>query len=878
MNCERLNEVRLRMRALLWRRRLERDLEAELDFHLAERARRSGIGPGQALRQFGNPTVCKETLREMWTFRWIEMLRQDAHYAVRTLRKSPGFTIVAALTLALGIGANTAIFSVVDAVILRPLPYPEPARLVELWGNVKRAKVERRGASYPDYVDWRDQSRSFEAMAAFDSGTATLTGDAEPDRITTECVSHPYFDLLGVHASMGRTFRPEEDQVPQRDAVVILSEGLWKRRFGADANIIGKTLRLDTRVFTIIGVMPPWFRGVTDDAEAWIPFMMSGTAQDFAERGSRGFAALARLKVGVSRTQAQSELDVISKGLERAHPDTNEGRAVELAALDQELFGDIRQPLLVLLCAVGFVLLIACTNVANLLLARAESRQREIALRIALGAAHPRVLLQLTTESCVLAVFGAALGLLLARWGVHALMAGSPVTFPSYIHPGMHPYVALFTVIVTAAAGVLIGLAPAAQVRQGNLYEAYKQASGQASGSRGGKSFRGVLVVAEVAFATLLLVGASLMIRSVRQLAAIRPGYDIDHVLALRVGLPRLDAGNGAASAVTAREVLRRVAQVPAVESVAAGTDVPLTGSSAVFYSAEGQPPVTAQNIPRAYAHWVSPEFFKALRIPLVAGRVFTENELSATANVVIVSEAVVKRFWTGQDPIDKRIKIGGIDSKSPWLTVIGVVNDMKYRALPNNPTSDPDLFFPFTERRGFALLVRTPLDPASIAPSVRKALREIEPGSVIFNVSTMSELASRETARSRFTGWLMAIFAAAALLLAMIGIYGVTSYAVALREHEIGIRMALGAARGEVMRMVVGDGMRLIAIGLILGVGCAFVLTGLIATLLYGVTPTDPMAFAAAAVALAGVALVACLVPASRATRIAPASALRNE
>jgi putative ABC transport system permease protein len=650
----------------------------------------------------------------MWTIRWIEMLRQDLRYAARTLGKSPGFTVVAALTLALGIGANTAIFSVVDAVILRPLPYPEPSRLVELWGNVKRAKVERRGASYPDYSDWRDQSKSFDGMAAFDSGGLTLTGADEPERITGEFVSQRYFTLLGMRAALGRTFRPEEDLVPQRDAVIILSDALWKRRFGGDRKIIGRKLQLNgARSYEVIGVMQPWFRGVTDQAEAWIPFMMTGSAQDMAERGSRGFAALARLRAGVTQAGAQAELDGLSKRLEKAWPVTNEGRAVEISPLSQELFGDIRKPLLVLLCAVGFVLLIACTNVANLLLARSETRQREIAMRVALGAGRGRVLLQLITESCVLAVLGAAAGLLLAHWGVKALMAGSPVTFPSYIQPGIDPRVALFTVLVTFACGVVLGLAPAAQVRAGNLYETFKQVSSHSADHRGGKRFRAALVVAEVAFALLLLIGAGLMIRSVQQLAAIRPGYDIQHILTLRVALPRLaPVTPGALPApdarvvATASEVLRRVARIPSVAGVAVGSDAPLLGSNATFYTAEGQPPVTAQNVPRAYVHRVSADFFKTLRIPILKGRTFTETEMQGNTPVAIVTEAVAKRFWPGQDPIGKRVKPGGVKSDSPWQSIIGVVNEMKYRGLPNNPTNDPDIFWPLSDRqRGFARL-----------------------------------------------------------------------------------------------------------------------------------------------------------------------------
>jgi putative ABC transport system permease protein len=714
-------------------------------------------------------------------------------------------------------------------------------------------------------------------MAAVDNATATLTAGSEPEGIIGETVSQPYFDLLGVRPSLGRTFRPEEDLVPGRDAVVILSDPLWRHRFGADPEVVGKTIQIDNHVFTVVGVMPPWFRGVTDQAQLWVPFTAIRSAGELAERGSRGFFVLARLKPGVSAERAQRELDVISKRLETAYPASNQGRAVELAGLETELLGDIRAPLVVLLCAVGFVLLIACTNVANLLLARAESRHREIALRIALGAGRARVLMQLTIESCVLAATGAVLGLLLARWGVKMLMTASPVTFPSYIHPGIDLRVAVFMVAVTAVAGVLLGLAPAAQVRAGNLQEAFQQSAKQSSGGRGGKRFRHALVVAEVAFATLLLIGAGLMLRSLGELAAIRPGYDIAGLLTLRVSLPRLAASSNAAAAVTSREVLRRVSQIPSVEAVAAGTDAPLAGSNAAFYSAEGQPPMTAQNAPRAYVHRATPEFFRTLRIALVEGRTFAENEQPAS-NVVMVSEGVAKRFWPGQSAVGKRIKFGGSQSTDPWMTIVGVVSETKYRALPDNPTADPDVFLPFGERRGFALLVRTPLDPGSIAPAVRKVLREAEPGVVIYEVSTMADLAARETARSRFLGWLLGIFAASALVLAMIGIYGVMSYTVARRTQEIGIRMALGAARGEVLRLVVGNGMTLIVAGLVLGTGAAAALTRLMSTMLYGVQPTDPIAFGAAAAVLGTVALVACVVPASRAIRIAPASALRNE
>jgi predicted permease len=886
---ESFNIARLRWRALIHRRRLERDLQEELEFHLAARAERNldrGMDENQAVRSarrnFGNVTLWKETCREMWTFYWMETLWQDLRYGLRTLRKSPGFTSVAVLTLALGIGANAAIFSVVNAVLLRSLPYRDPERLVELIGNVKRARVERRGTSMADYIDWRDQSRSFEAMALYAGENVTLTGADEPERMAAEYVGQAYFSILGIDAAVGRTFRPEEDQVPQRNPVVILGDGLWKRRFGADRGVIGRAVQLNGEPYTIVGVMPPSFRGVEDNADLWIPLMMALRPQDLMDRGTRGPTVLARLKPGISPAQAQAEMDSICRRLERAYPASNEARGVEIAPLESEVLGDLHTPLLVLLTAVAFVLLIACTNVANLLLARSEARQREMAMRIALGAGRARVLHQLTIESLILVFAGAAAGLLLARFGVRALLAASPIDLPGYIHPALDGRVVLFTAVVSCAAALALGFAPAFQVRAGNLSDAFKQASSHAADSRSGRRFRNALMVAEVAFAMLLLVGAGLLIRTLQQLARIRPGYDPSHVLALRVSLPRIAGPEGEADkrvVVSARDILEHVSRIPGVRSASVGSDVPLAGGGAIFYTAEGQPPVNATNMPRAYLHRVSPEFFRTLGIPLLHGRTFNESESQTDLGFVVVSQALVKRFWPGQNPVGKRIKGGGPTSKGPWMTIVGVVNDMKYRGLPNNPTADPDIFLPFSQRqRGFALLVRTSGDPASLAGAVRSAVRQTDRTAVMFGLSTMDEMMARETARSRFTGWLMAIFAGAALLLAIIGIYGVMSYSVSRRTQEIGIRVAMGAARSDVLRLIVGRGMLLIGAGLLIGGAAAIVLTRLIAALLYGVTARDLFSFVVAAMVLAMAALAACIVPAARATRIQPAAALRSE
>jgi putative ABC transport system permease protein len=857
--------------------RSDSDFDDEVDTHismLTERLVRRGMpfedARCEALRQFGNRTVLKEIRNDMRTFVWLETLWQDLRYGVRVLRKNKGFAAVAAITLALGIGADTAIFSVVNAAILRPLPYPHPQRLAILWGNVKRARVERRGASYPDYIDWRDQTQSFETMAAFTDSKFALTGIDTPERISGEYVSQPYFSLLGIQPALGRTFSPAEDRVPQRDAVVVLSDGAWKHRFGGDPAIVGRTIQLDGHPYTVIGIAPPGFSGLTDQAELWVPFVMSGSAEDLAERGTRGFEVLARLRGGVSFARAQADMDALSLRLAQTYPGTNEARGVEISPLEREILGDMRQPLLILLAAVGFVLLIACTNVANLLLARSEARQREIAMRIALGASRRRVLRQLLAESAVLVTLGCLAGLILAHFGARALMAASPVTFPSYVHPSLDPAVTLFTVLICCSVGLVLGLAPATHVRTAGVHDALKQSSGRSAGSHGGRRFRNALVVVEISFSMLLLIGAGLLIRSLERLATLNPGYDPSHLLTLRVTLPGL---------LPAGELLRRVSQLPSVQSVGIASDVPLGGDSAVFYTAEGQPAMSAQTMPRAYFHRISPDFFKTLRTSFIVGRAFTEDEVHHNADVVIVTESLVKRFWSGRDPIGKRIKVGGLNSPRPWLTIVGVVHDLKYRGLPDNPTADPDLFLVFNEQsRDFSVLVRTSLNPSAIAPAVRDTLRQIDPSILIYDSATMEEFIGHETARPRFTGWLMAIFAGIALALAVIGIYGVVSYSVSRRTREIGVRIALGANRTQVLRMVVGSGMGLVVVGLLLGTGAALALTRLIGTLLYGVTPSDPLTYSVAALTLAIAALMACLIPASRAASIDPAVTLRNE
>jgi putative ABC transport system permease protein len=894
-----------RLLDVMGRRRRAREVDDELAFHLAmrrEEHERAGVSPDQAARaarqQFGNVAALKEQTREMWTFPSMDSLIQDVRYAFRTLLRSPGFSVVTILVLAIGIGANTAMFSLVNAMLLRGLPYPDADRLVVLIGNVQRAVVERRGNSYPDHLDWRARATMFADMAAYQTTTMTLMGFDEPERISIETVSAPYFAVLGVSPAYGRTFKPEEDQVPNRDAVVILSDALWRRRFGADPSIVNRTIQSAARTYTVVGIMPPGFTGISDSAQLWIPFALSGAS--FDNRGSRGFQTVARLKPDATIDQARAELDVISKQLERQYPETNEKRAVEISPLSVETFGQLQPVVLTLMAAVSFVLLIACANVANLLIGRSETRQREIAVRSALGAGQSRLLRQLITESCVLTMAGAAAGVAFAQVSVKALTAASPVTFPSFVRPGMNIAVLAFTIGVALVCGLLLGLAPAMHTRSEKLGDALKE-SARGSTSARSHRLRASLVVAEVALAIMLLVGAGLMIRSVQKLTAVDPGFNPEGLLTLNASIPRQPAPSPPAPAsatpaatpavgqggnaqqppppfvASGAVILEHVRAVPGVTAVSLASDVPLGGSSsAVFYSAEGDSTSGAQTMPRAYVHRVTPEFFETLGMPIKAGRTFLETDATPDGTTVIVSEGVTRRFWPNRDPIGKRIKFGAFNSPNPWLTIVGVVGEVKYRGLPSNPTGDPDLYFPALDRSVQGVLIRASVDPASVTSAVRAALRAAHPSIVVYNVSTMADLVKAQTAASTFTTWILGLFATTALVLSVIGIYGVMSYLVAQRTREFGIRLALGAQRREIIAVVLRHGGRLILVGAAIGIAGSLGLSRLLGGLLFGVTPIDASA-ALAVLVLVTVAILACLVPAFRATRVDPVDVLRG-
>ena len=818
----------------------------------------------------------------------FDSLWTDVRLAIRSLRRSPGFAAVAILALTVGIGGNTAIFSVIDATRTQAIPYNEPHQLVYLIGTVRRAVVERRGASYPDFLDWRAQATSFEDLAAFDSQLMTLAGADESERIATEFVSASYFSLLGVTPALGRTFAAGDDDLSKPSRVVVLSDGLWRRRFGADPQVVGRSITLNGQPFAVVGVMAPALTGVTDEAQLWIPFAQYAPPQGMLGRSNRGFTVLGRLKPGVSRAEAQAEMDAISSRLERAYPASNEGRAVEVSPLATEVYGALRLALQVLMGAIAFVLVIACANVANLLIARSEARRREIALRVAIGAGRGRLLQQLVTESCVLTLLGAAASVPLAQATINLLVTQSPVTFPTILTPALDARMAVFTTVVALVCGLCVGIAPWWQIQFADLAHRLRE-SARSSDGPATQRLRNSLVVAEVALAVVLLVGAGLMIQSVRKMSAIDPGFDAGSLLTMNVSVPRAatpPAADGASAnrtpappVATGRELLDSIASVPGVVSVGLGNDMPLDGNGgANFYSVEGQGPFTAQNRPRAWLHRVSPGFFEALRIPLVAGRTFIDNELMPTPTAVVVSERVVSRFWPGQDPIGKRITLGAADDNAQWMSVVGVVRDVQYRTLRRTANTDPDIYLPFADRNAqIAFAIRTSVPPSSVAAPVRAAIRALDSSIAIYGVESMEERVYSQSSRERFVAWVMSVFASIALCLCALGIYGVMSYVVTQRTREIGIRLALGAQPGDVLQKIAGSGARLVVAGMALGGIASMALRRVMGASITDVPLSDP----ASAVALglfALVGLAACLVPGVRATRLDPVQSLHQE
>jgi predicted permease len=809
----------------------------------------------------------------------MDTLLQDLRYAVRSLVKARGVAAVAILTLVIGIGATTAVFTVLSALLLHPLPYRQPDRLVLLWGNtVRNGVTERRGGSYPDFRDWRSQSSSFESMAAFWNGDTILTGQTESERLLSEVVSANYFDLLGVRPFLGRTFVSEEDQPSSSSPTVLLSYGLWQRRFGSDPAIIGKTIQLDRRNYEVAGILPQGFRGLTDNAELWFSTMI--LEQEVAnDRGSRWLQVVARLKPGVATAQAQTEIRTVAERLAQAYPRTNDQRGVEIIGLQQELVSQMRKPVLISFGAVLLVLLIACVNVSNLMLARAEARQREIAIRYALGATRAHTLRQAFTESAVLALCGVGLGLALAKWTVQAMLALSPVQLPGYVDLALNGKVLAFTAVIAAATAILVGIVPGLHFWRRDLSSALGNSSARTGQSLQRRNVRSGLVITEVALAIFLLIGAGLLLRSFQKLIALDPGFDPSNVLTIRLNLGR-ESDPNVKLANRALALLDRIRPLHGVVSASLSNDVPLDGNAgAVFYTPEGNTIAAEQKRPRAYRHVVSPDFFSTLGIRLLRGRTFTAAEMSSDTKAVIVSDDVVRRYWPNEEPIGKRLKSGGPASQSPWYEVVGVVEDVKYRAIPRNPTPDPDLYFPLTERsQVFSLAIRATQDPGQLTQTVRNEIRNFDASVPIYDVATMRDRIGTQLSTPRFASALVTMFAAIALLLALIGTYSVMSYLVSQRTSEIGVRLALGARPSQIFTQIVGQGFALAGAGTVVGIVAALILQRLISALLFGIDAANPLVIIVVALLMLGSSVLACYLPAKRATQVDPMIALRYE
>jgi putative ABC transport system permease protein len=795
--------------------------------------------------------------------------------------KSPATTVGAMLALALGVGATTTIFGLLNAALLRPLPYPHADRLVELWGNVQRDRVERRGASFPDYFDWRDQSRSFDGMAARMGNGFIIYGAGEPELVNAEIVDGPYFELLGVPPIAGRLFQ-EADQRPAAAPVAVIGERLWEQRFNRSSDAIGRSIQLDSRLFTIVGIVPKTFAGRTDRAVAWTLAGTTFPPAAMSQRGNRSFPVLARLKDGVGLEAAQAEMIGIGKQLERAYFDTNEKRSVEVSPLAREVFQNVRPAVSLLFGAVALVLLIACANVASLLLARGEARRREMSLRRAIGAEDRQLIRLLLLESAMLVVLGGGLGWVIAQWTGAALLALSPVQLPSFAQPSVDWRTLVFSALLATVTTVAIGLTPLSTLG-GSLSQSLRDGAVAARGAGRVATLR-LIVIAEVALAVALLVGAALLGRSFAALLDFDPGFSADRVLTLRIQLPLPAAGqtapaapaNDGASTLALLDTLRAL---PGVERASFTTSVPLSDASAIFYSADGPPAADAANRPRAYVHRIAPGYFETLGIRFADGRDFTSSEMGVDSTAVIVTRKVAERFWPGQSAIGRRIKRGDPTSDAPWLTIVGVVEDANLRGIPRNPTPDPDLFFPFNQRaRFFNAVMRTHGEPGSVATAARAALRNAEPGVAVFDIRALDALVAAQLAPARFLSWLTGAFAAVALALAVIGVYGMLSYWVRRRTAEIGLRSALGANRGQLLSLVVGQAMAIAVAGVAIGALLAAALSSLMATQLFVVKPLDWISFAAAASVMLAAAIVASVAPALRALRLDPLLALRSQ
>ena len=886
-----------------WYRRQTRDadLARELRDHLeleADEQRAAGLSPEEAAyaahRALGNTLKIEEDVRAAWGLQWFETLVLDLRYGVRSLRKSPGFTAVAVLTLALGIGATTAIFSVLDAVLLRPLPFKDPSRLVALHEGIPKMGYPKMDFSPPDLDVFARAQKSFSALGFFQNEHVNISGLREPERVTAARVSASLFPMLGAEQLLGREFSSEED-TPGRQ-VAILSYGLWQRRYGGASDIIGQSIELDRQPYLVIGVMPrqfvfplagPEFRS---PADVWVP--MAFTPRELEGWGGSYFTSVVgRLRLGITLAQARGETDAIARRIIDSYPAfvadwARQGQlAIAISPFQEDIVGPVRTLLLVLMAAVGFVLLIASANVATLFLSRAATRQREMAVRTALGASRLRLVRQMLTESLLLAFGAGALGFLLAFWARNLLLALVPASIPLPRQVSLNAGMLAFAMGLSLLTALLFGIAPAFQAPFASVQGSLQESGRSATRSRSRHRLQGFFVTAEFALALVLLIGAGLLIRSFVKLLEADPGFRPDHILTLNVPLPRHAYPGSAQVEGFYKELLDRVSNLPGVQSASISNDLPLNARETVSYNIEDKSDAGAQTPQAICQSWLMGNYFQTMEIPLLEGRWFAPEDRSGSQQVAIVSLSAAKKFWPGQDGIGKRVRWGG----GPWGTVVGVVGDVSEGPL--NTTLLPHVYRPYEQVSGgfleedpfedwhaMNLALRSQSDPASLTSAVVAQVHSLDPDLPVVDIRTMTQVISSSVAGPKFSTFLLGIFAGMALFLAAIGIYGVVAYTVAQQTHEIGVRMALGAHRRDVLGLVLKQGARLALMGAGSGALAAIFLTRLMVSLLYGVSATDSLTFVGVTGVLVGVALLACYIPARRATRIDPMVALRYE
>lgn len=808
----------------------------------------------------------------------MQTLLQDIRFGLRRFKNDPAFMAVTVITLALGIGATSAIFSIVNGVLLRPLPYPHSDRVVLLMEQTKT--IPRFTVSYLNFVDWRAQAQSFEAVAAVRNTVVTLSGVAEPERLPAQMATANLFSTLGINVAQGRTFTPQEDSAAGT-GVVLISHGLWQRRFGGASNAIGQSLTLDDKPYTIIGVLPPDYQVLLQIPEVVLPFEPWAKTLPDDRAWHPGIVPIARLKPGVSLEEARTELKLIAQRLEKEYPIYNTGTGSFINPIQDQIVENVRPALLVLMGAVGFVLLISCTNVANLLLARSTGRQREIAVRSAIGASRQRIVRQLLTESVLLSLVSAVVGLLLAWAAVPVLvrLAGSSLPLGNRI--SMDWSVLVFTVVVSVLAGILFGLAPLRHIMRMDVREALNEAE-RGGVTRSVSLMRAILVVAEVAVAVLLLVGAGLLLRSFEQLSAVAPGFSADHILVADIPLSPSSHHDPAQRLDFYERVLQQTAVLPGVRTATASSFLPVSGTGmALYFNIQGRPP-KHNDYSLANYRAVSPDYFTALRVPLKQGRFFQSNDREDQPTVVIINSSLARTFFPDQSPLGQHLQIGGLpNSVNPWMEIVGVVGDVK-QALASEASTE--LYIPYRQSDrirpvlSMSLIVRTGSDPMALAQSVQRVVHDIDPNQPVTKIRTMDENIANSIAEPRFRTLLLSIFAAIALVLAAIGIFSVMAYSVAQRTREIGVRVAMGASRAQIFRLILGYAIRLTVIGIVLGMSAALLLTRYVSTLLFQVSSYDPITLAGMAMVIMLVSISACYIPARRATHVDPVTALRQD